>query len=490
MIENTTPRMSPEGEVPAQADGKKTCIALMGEFSAGKTTLINFLIGADVLPTKITATQVPPVWLSYGEDDDPFYVDSENRSYPVDLMDIQNLDVKNVRYIKVFADSEFLKNFDLIDTPGISDPNIPEFHRDTATSNADAIIWCTHATQAWRESENSAWLTVPEALRARSLLVATRADKLDERNRERVKKRLHREAGELFDTILMFSAVDALRAKSGDAPAELMEQSGGAQLLKSLWKIAGHKGHGAPAPDDAEEADVPVAPRVLPTRVVNRQGGGRARISADEARSVRSQLLSATQTEEAGQTEAAPEPEFLELDTSGPAENGDLDDDKLFLLAPENRLDSLDSILDDTEEEDVQMSQATDDEADGAEEVDCHEPEVAEAPAADIRGRSADENTLSALKEILHQDIEDAAPEEEISSLLNVVEADDRVITPLELWGQVQREYEVDTIEDVMGAVSILIEVMQEHRICFAKCCQTDPAVARPQDDFPLSLSG
>ncbi|MCX8508937.1 MAG: dynamin family protein, partial [Rhodobacteraceae bacterium] len=34
---------------------RKPCIALMGEFSAGKTTLINFLLGDDVLPTRVTA---------------------------------------------------------------------------------------------------------------------------------------------------------------------------------------------------------------------------------------------------------------------------------------------------------------------------------------------------------------------------------------------------------------------------------------------------
>ena len=292
MIDENFRQTTSDETTPVQAANKKTCIALMGEFSAGKTTLINFLLGADVLPTKVTATQVPPVWLSYGEDDEPFYVDSENRSYPVNLMDIQNLDVENVRYIKVFSDSAFLKGFDLIDTPGISDPNIPDFHRDTAIKNANAIIWCTHATQAWRESENSAWLTVPDMLRSKSLLVATRADKLDKRNRERVKKRLHREAGNLFDAILMFSATDALRAKSDDAPVELMEESGGAQLMKALWNIAGQDGALSSASLDESDAEVPATPRIQPVRVVNRQGRGRQRISADEARSVRNQLLS------------------------------------------------------------------------------------------------------------------------------------------------------------------------------------------------------
>ena len=217
--------------------GSKPCVALMGEFSAGKTTLINFLLGEDVLPTQVTATHVPPVWISHGQGE-PFYIDSDNHQNPIDLTDIQSLDVASVRYIKVFSEAEILKNMDLIDTPGISDPNIPEFHKDTAIENADAVIWCTHATQAWRESERSTWVALPEALRAGSILLATRSDKLDERSREKVRRRLVREAGELFGNIVMFSATDALLAVQDEDLADLLESSGGNLLKQTLEAVA------------------------------------------------------------------------------------------------------------------------------------------------------------------------------------------------------------------------------------------------------------
>ena len=41
-------------------------IALMGEFSAGKSTLTNLLLGSRPLPVKVTATRLPPVWISHG----------------------------------------------------------------------------------------------------------------------------------------------------------------------------------------------------------------------------------------------------------------------------------------------------------------------------------------------------------------------------------------------------------------------------------------
>ena len=45
---------------------RKPRIALMGEFSAGKSTLANMLVGAQHLPVQVTATQLPPVWISQG----------------------------------------------------------------------------------------------------------------------------------------------------------------------------------------------------------------------------------------------------------------------------------------------------------------------------------------------------------------------------------------------------------------------------------------
>ena len=45
----------------AQWSMRKPVIALMGEFSAGKSTLLNLLVGRNILPTQVTATRMPPV---------------------------------------------------------------------------------------------------------------------------------------------------------------------------------------------------------------------------------------------------------------------------------------------------------------------------------------------------------------------------------------------------------------------------------------------
>ena len=71
-------------------------IALMGEFSAGKSTLSNLLVGGDVLPVQVTATQLPPVWISK-DTSAPFRVDLLDDVHPVDLANLDGVLVDDTK---------------------------------------------------------------------------------------------------------------------------------------------------------------------------------------------------------------------------------------------------------------------------------------------------------------------------------------------------------------------------------------------------------
>lgn len=221
----------------ATGDERRPTIALMGEFSAGKTTLINFLLGDDILPTRVTATQLPPVWMSYGERS-AFFVDDEGNENEVAIEDLGTVGVEGVRYIRLFADTGILSELDLIDTPGISDPNIPISFRDFVAEKADALLWCTHSTQAWRESERSTLDAMPVELLKHSVLLATRSDKLTPQDRARVRERLVRETDGRFANIIMFSALDAIEATSQGEAGDLWRTSGGEELLETLHRLS------------------------------------------------------------------------------------------------------------------------------------------------------------------------------------------------------------------------------------------------------------
>jgi hypothetical protein len=227
----------------------------MGEFSAGKSTLSNLLLEARALPEKVTATRLSPVWITYGNK--PAYrEDMDGTTEPISLSRLQHIPVLDTRAIHVAMPSEILRICDIIDMPGISDPNMSPEVWQRVLPEVDAILWCTHATQAWRQSEAAVWDTIPDEIRQKSLLVVTRFDKLKtESDRRRVLRRVENETRGKFRAIFPIALIEALASR--DVPEKW--QTSGAddftnQLVDVIFEIA-------------EKTGFAPKPRVEPTKV-------------------------------------------------------------------------------------------------------------------------------------------------------------------------------------------------------------------------------
>ena len=191
---------------------RKPRIALMGEFSAGKSTLSNLLLGSRPLPEKVTATRLSPVWMAAGSQP-PYRIDVDGTEELVSIEHLEEIPVEDTRVIRLFFESDILDVCDLIDFPGISDPNMSTDVVERMLTEVDAVLWCTHATQAWRQSEAAVWAQMPEEVRKRSVLLITRFDKItNERDRGRVLKRVAHETKGQFGGIFPISLLQALQA--------------------------------------------------------------------------------------------------------------------------------------------------------------------------------------------------------------------------------------------------------------------------------------
>jgi hypothetical protein len=191
---------------------RKPRIALMGEFSAGKSTLSNLLLGSRPLPEKVTATRLSPVWMAAGSQP-PYRIDVDGTEELISLSHLEEIGVEDTRVIRLFFESDILDVCDLIDFPGISDPNMSSDVVDRMLSEVDAVLWCTHATQAWRQSEAAVWAQMPEAVRKRSILLITRFDKLTtDRDRNRVLARVKHETKGQFGATFPVALLQALNA--------------------------------------------------------------------------------------------------------------------------------------------------------------------------------------------------------------------------------------------------------------------------------------
>lgn len=303
----------------AQWTHRRPVIALMGEFSAGKSTLLNLLLGQSVLPTQVTATQLPPVWLRYGSEE-PYRVDHSGNRHAVDLDNLMAVPIKETRFIRIYKEAEFLKTCDLLDTPGISDPRIAMGTWIKTIGCANAVLWCTHAGQAWRESERSAWESLPERLRKHSLLMVTRADKItSDLDLGKIDRRLGRETADLFSGRQFISLTNAIQAREEDDD-EAWGTSGAHDFLNSLNGIVetidSERGHllwryqlddTAEEDDTVEEQEQPIEPSETaretnnieqfpsvmvrkPVRIMTASSSNRERISTQDADRMRQNL--------------------------------------------------------------------------------------------------------------------------------------------------------------------------------------------------------
>nr|MCU0909643.1 hypothetical protein [Paracoccaceae bacterium] len=124
---------------------------------------------------------------------------------------------------------------------------------------ADGVIWCSHATQAWRQSEAAVWEGVDPALFPRSMLLLTRIDKIASlHDRARVMARVRRETDGMFRAVYPISLTEALAA--GDDP-EVWAASGAEAFADALLETVQAMGREIAAGRAPADRRVPRAAR-------------------------------------------------------------------------------------------------------------------------------------------------------------------------------------------------------------------------------------
>ncbi len=234
---------------------RKPRVALMGEFSAGKSTLANVLLGAAPLPVRVTATRLPPVWISHGAGA-AVMVDHDGKETPVAPEDIASVPLETTRLLRLQQEAAILELCDIIDMPGISDPNMPPSVWQSLIEEVDHVVWCTHATQAWRQSEAAVWQMFGEDLPGASLLLVTQIDKLrNDRDRGRVLARLRKETGSFFRDVF---GVSLLQAVDANEDLEAWQTSGAGVFVERLVELLMAPSPAKPAKTSSTEQPEPI----------------------------------------------------------------------------------------------------------------------------------------------------------------------------------------------------------------------------------------
>jgi hypothetical protein len=193
-------------------------VAVIGEFNSGKTTLVNALLGAAVLPASFITHTAYPTLVRFAPRPSLSAEIAGRRRVSFAWEDLDSAPSHHIHRLNVGMPLDRLRTLQAIDTPGLGlGDEVLEARTIRACRSADMVIWCTPAMQAWKASEQQAWLGLPRSVRQRGVLAVTFMDTLRcQSDAIRLMARLHADAGELFRKVVSTSSRDLPTVLGGE----------------------------------------------------------------------------------------------------------------------------------------------------------------------------------------------------------------------------------------------------------------------------------
>jgi len=195
-------------------------VTVMGEFSSGKSSFVNAFIGADVAPTGITPTTATINVVRYGRERGGRVIRADGSALELGwdalmahLRGLSPEEARGIDRVEILVPLPQLEKINIVDTPGLN--SIQPEHEATARAfiaRADAVVWVFTAGQGGKASEKKALRAIGDEGK-RVLGVLNKADQLSAEDTAEVTAFIQGELGELVETIVPFSARDALRFK-------------------------------------------------------------------------------------------------------------------------------------------------------------------------------------------------------------------------------------------------------------------------------------
>jgi len=159
---------------------QKIIIPLVGEFSAGKSALLNALLGNEVLPIDITPTTftINEVRFSCEKDGIEIYYDDEKKKEIDGLINLNEIDYSNARLVKIFTTNKAVSDkIVIVDTPGLSSSiaRHEEILREYLLKS-DAVFLTIDVNQGGLTKTTQNFLEVAQFLNKNVFVVFTKSD--------------------------------------------------------------------------------------------------------------------------------------------------------------------------------------------------------------------------------------------------------------------------------------------------------------------------
>ena len=211
-------------------------IAVIGQFSSGKSTFLNALLGQDILPSGLTPVTAKAVRLKFAKMpllSVKFINGSESLLASSDLAELNKLG-EQISGMTLYAPSEILKEINFIDTPGLNSLRDADTKETKNTlKKVSGAIWLSLANNAAKASELESIKEILKANDLKAICLINQKDKLSEEELESLLKHARQTYGELFEDIIAISSKQALLGITNNDKS-LLEASNFNEALKAI----------------------------------------------------------------------------------------------------------------------------------------------------------------------------------------------------------------------------------------------------------------
>ena len=180
-------------------------IAVAGEFEAGKSSVINAMLGRLVVPCNPGLRGRPLIKVSHNAH--TLIIGEDTTGRVAEVEDVEALrDIDDLAVCEIHTPASSMARTEIIEIPHHPGESIAP--SDFAVmADADLIVWVTIASQAWRLSEKATVETLPPGSRRKSVLAISRADLLrDAEDWQKIETRLQKEASPYFSEMVFMQA--------------------------------------------------------------------------------------------------------------------------------------------------------------------------------------------------------------------------------------------------------------------------------------------
>ena len=196
-------------------------VAITGQFSSGKSTFLNALLARNILPTGITPVTSKVNFINYGEEYKLkiTYYSGAQEFAPIesiaDFTDQRENEMKDIKYLTLYAPMDILKDISFVDTPGLNSQS----QSDTDTTrkvlrDVGGIIWLTLIDNAGKLSEAEVLEEYMQHFKNKSLCVLNQKDKLTPDQVETTTNYVKEKFGKYFAQVTPISARMALESRA------------------------------------------------------------------------------------------------------------------------------------------------------------------------------------------------------------------------------------------------------------------------------------